>query len=292
MNYVKSTILTILVTPVLVTAAMSQDSVKLNVQGTIVASEKQFGHIYDEEEINSSLYIVRVGDEAKGHVSSRFILVKHKWRLKDDLIRLDSKYSQWKFGLVKDTTCNSSIKEIQFVWFGNTKKPSGMMPRFRRSSFLNAGQIPFIPKLPCYLFRPEKSEPVISSVITSESAAKTDMEAFVLETDRWINIIGSPIRIGLSGAGMLTFTNITRTPVSSFWLACVDDLMLTKNRPPEKVRELKTSLPAGSSTPTTFNSIGTDDYMQEMKTCHDKGLKLGIGSVTFSDNTVWELNSR
>ena len=282
-------ILTLLFTVIFCFETSASNSSKLLLNGTVVAEEAFYGHIYDSDKVHPYLLIVRIDEVFKGEINSKYILVNYYWRLKDDVRVEGAKYSQWKFQLYREKSCNSSIGKLQFVMFGRLGEITGMMPRFKRSQGITVEEIPFDESLPCYRLKRDGFSPVRSSRITEIKAPETDTEYYVLENERWLNFPETPLEIGLMPGGELYLRNSSEKQINGFRLACVSEnkggRLNIAAEMPDVTYKLKSKEKKWS-----INSTGSDDYMRELKTCYDKNAKLSVVRVNFDDGSVWQKN--
>jgi hypothetical protein len=113
--------------------AQSKNSKKITIEGTVVARERLYGHIYDGERIDPKLLVVRVDKTISGNTGARHILVDYQWRPDDGDTPYDGEYpSRWTFKLSAEKICETSLERIQFVEFGRDEI-TGILPRFNRS---------------------------------------------------------------------------------------------------------------------------------------------------------------
>jgi len=260
------------------------NSTKLKINGTVVADEELYHHIYNSDEVNPYLLIVRVDEVLKGEIDSKYIFVNYYWRLKDDYTVDPAKFSKWELQLYKEKSCSSSIRKLQFVLFG-ADKPSGMMPRFSRTWGIPFEKLPFDETLPCYKLKRDEFSPVKESIISETNLPKNDTEYYVLEKERWVNFPAAPLEIGLLRNGNLFLQNKSEKRINSYKLGCVTE----DNNRLSIVKEFAEN--KDKITPEegkfTVNSIGSDEYMEQLKTCYDQSAKLSVTEVHFDDNSVW-----
>ncbi|HVE57434.1 MAG TPA: hypothetical protein VNB22_11445 [Pyrinomonadaceae bacterium] len=264
---------------------LASNSNKLKINGTVISSEVLYGHIYNEDEVNPYLLIVRVDEILKGEIDSKYILVNYYWRLKDDYTVATTKFSKWELQLYKQKSCDSSIGKLQFVMFGRDQ-PSGMMPRFNRTWGIPSEKLPFDETLPCYRLKRDEFSPVKSSIIANAKMPETDTEYYVLEKTRWINFPAAPLEFGLLRNGNLFLQNKSEKQIESYKLGCVTEDKDNHLKTVVEISEVKYKIkPKGEK--WSINSIGTDEYLTEFKTCYDKNAKLSVIEVHFDDNFVW-----
>lgn len=166
------------------------------------------GHVYSSEKINTSYLIVRVDSISKGQEGSRYILVRYHRRLQDKLNPLSKHATQWRLNLTGAKDCAKTLRELQYVEFGIEGKTTGIMPRFRRTWGAEFEPLPFDVLLPCYETRYDRITQIEVPRPTEDSMPVTDTSFFVLETDRWLNLSESPVKIGLLARGGFIFANV------------------------------------------------------------------------------------
>ncbi len=268
-----------------VSHASKAKSSELRVAGTIVAVENLYGHIYSSEDINSSFLIVRVDRVIKGHVTSPYILVNYKWRLKDKDNPFGQKADKWEFDLTSSNACSRTLHDLQFVEFELDGKTTGIMPRFRRTSSDEFELIPFDISLPCYESRYDSISRIATPNARLDELYASDITFFVLEKVRWINLAGTPLRISLIGHGDFEFTNTSKQGIAAYRFGCVD----SNGSVLKKLDEKKVSIQPGNGI-TSSNSDGTSDQMEEIYICHQSEAKLSVVGVRFEDGSVWNAN--
>lgn len=264
-------------------SAANSDTLKIN--GTVVADEELYGHIYNSDEVHPYLLIVRIDEVLKGEIDSKYILVNYYWRLKDSYTVDTTKFSKWELQLYKQKSCNSSIRKLQFVMFGRDE-PTGMMPRFSRTLGIAVEKLPFDETLPCYRLKRDEFLPVKSSIIDGAKMPESDMEYYVLEKNRWINAPATPLKFGLLRNGNLYLQNKSNKQIDGYKLGCVSEDKDNDLKTVAEISEVKDTLKPEQGIFIT-NSIGSDEYMEQLKTCYDKNAKLSVVEVLFEDSSIW-----
>jgi len=257
---------------------------QLEVKGTIVAREKSYGHIYQDDEIQTSLLIVRLENIVKGEEKSKYILVSYKWQLKDEVNpEFENQTTSWSFLLSPKKSCKSALRDLQFTFFGG-QKISGIQPRFLRNIGSENEPLPFDTKLPCYESRATKVQKIVKFPETQNSA-ENYRPSFVIEDGLWIDHPQTPLKVFFGG--IEEFTNTSNKSISEFGLGCVinpnNDFQVIKSFPVE-MRGLNPN-----QTIFTTESTGTSASMDKLFTCFEMKAKLAAISVKFADNSVWEI---
>lgn len=116
--------------------AVAQDK-RIEIVGTVVGKDRFFGHIYDSNTVNKRLLIVRIDEKLKGKIDSKYILIKHFWRLKDEKTPYrDNQATQWKFILTRKNGCDSTLEKLQFAYFNIDEKITGIYPQIELGELL------------------------------------------------------------------------------------------------------------------------------------------------------------
>ena len=263
---------------------------KLKVLGTVIAEQRSFGHIYSDKNINLNYLIVRLDKIIEGQEKSNYVLIKHKWKLKDYPTLLDTENeSQWNFSLKPDNGCSKSLREIQFALFGDDKgKISGLLPALKRKQGAETEQLPFSVTLPCYQIDYKNSKINQSFTPRQRSADLTGSNLFVLETELFENESNTPLEISWFGNGGFIYTNVSPKLITSFQLGCViknENTIQIISKMPVTVE----SVEPNSSLLTPKASDGTTDNMDELYTCYQSKAKLTVIEVNSKDGLVWKL---
>lgn len=260
---------------------------KTELIGTVIAKQALYGHIYDDEEIIPRLLIVRVDQKIKGEIASKYVLLNYYWRLKDEQTPYDGSFAtQWHFSVTKEKNCSSALADIQFVIFG--QNDTGIMPRFFRTQGIDFEPLPFNEKLPCYKLKRDDFYRLGFKADENKFSSK-DTEFYVLEKERWINTKNSPLEISLLPRGGFALKNISEKNISEFQFGCLigkssGDFNVLESFPTEKT-DLKPQIQIFS-----INSIGTNQYMEQLKICHDKNAMFGVIKIKFNDGSVWQIS--
>lgn len=267
--------------------AQSKNSKKITIEGTVVASERLYGHIYDSEKIVPRLLVVRVDKTIFGNIGTRHILVDYQWRLDDKDTPYDGEYaSRWTFKLSAEKICETSLERIQFVEFGRNEI-TGILPRFDRSWDLRPEPLDLKQQLPCYKLKRGNFSLIAwgkDEAIRMPSATK---DFFVIEDDLWINLPGAPLVLELRTNGTPLLRNISDVDVTDHALGCVHKtargFAVSKAFPAEK------SLIHPGLGILITNSNGTNDFMTPFKICRDVGSVLAVVKVGLAGGRVWEV---
>jgi hypothetical protein len=267
--------------------AQSKNSKKLTIEGTVVARERLYGHIYDGEKIEPKLLVVRVDKTISGNTGARHILVDYQWRMDDKDTPYDGEYpSRWTFKLSAEKICETSLERIQFVEFGRDEI-TGILPRFNRSWDLRPEPLDLKVQLPCYKLKRGNFSLIAwgkDEGIRMPSASK---DFFVIEDDLWINLPGAPLALELRTNGIPLLRNISDEDVTDHSFGCVRKtaagFTVSKAFPAEK------SLIHPGPGILITNSNGTNDLMTPFKICRDLGSVLTVVKVGLAGGGVWEV---
>lgn len=123
---------------------------KLVITGRVVA----YNQLISLSNITSAprleVLLVRVETRIKGREDSRFIKVNYKY-MGDDMklpIEVFDSKSKWRFALLRDTTCDGSLRSLQET------KPKAeteiSLPHFKSTAGAETEEIPLDANIPCY----------------------------------------------------------------------------------------------------------------------------------------------
>lgn len=265
-----------------------KDSKKLEIEGTVIARERLYGHIYDGEEINPMLLVIRVDKVINGKINKEQLLVNYQWRLDDKGTPLDDHFaSKWNFRLTKKTFCDRTLHDIQFVEWSDNGTVTGILPRFDRARAVSSAFIDFRERLPCYELKRGnfalRADGRNQSIVMPESAR----DFFVLDEDLWTNAPGSPLEIRLHTNGNPFLQNVSAREIDGYALGCVrkedNGFATSKSFPFAKER-----FPVGSAS-MSGASDGTNDFMELFKTCRDLKSMVSVIKVVFPNGDTWEI---
>jgi hypothetical protein len=267
--------------------AQTKNSKKITIEGTVVARERLYGHIYDSESVVPQLLVVRVDKAIFGNIGARHILVDYQWRLDDKNTPYDGVYaSRWTFKLSAEKICETSLERIQFVEFGRNEI-TGILPRFDRSWNLRPEPLDLKQQLPCYKLKRGNFSLISWGKDEAIRMPPATKDFFVIEDDLWINVPGAPLALELRTNGTPLLRNISDVDVTDHALGCVrktaGGFAVSKAFPAEK------SLIHPGPGILITSSDGTNDFMTPFKVCRDLGSVLAVVKVRLAGGHVWEV---
>jgi hypothetical protein len=261
---------------------------RLEIEGTVVARERLFGHIYDDREVNPRLLVVRVDKVIKGKINNPHILVNYQWRLYDKGTPLEDQFaSKWNFRLTEKKFCDSVLRDIQMVEWGPKGTITGILPRFERAWALPSVFIDLGERLPCYELKRGNFALQADGRNPGIVMPTRDKDFFVLDEDLWTNAPDSPLEIRLQANSTPFLQNVSGREIDGYTLGCVrkisDGFATSKFFP-----VTKDHFPVGSATRSSW-SDGTNDFMEQFKICRDLKSMVSVSRVLFSNGDTWEI---
>jgi len=253
----------------------------LEVMGKIVAFELSYGHNYSidkTQEVPRKYLVARVDEIIKGDKKSKYILVS--FAVNKGEVNFYDKNS-WNFKLSKRSSCNTTLRKLQYVFFGS-EKVSGIQPRLLRTVGYEDEILPLDSTLPCYDTNLKKMEENNLSTPVSKGSEK---ESYVLEVSLWLNLPEFPMTIFFGGID--EFTNKTNKTISEFNLGCVtnenNQIQL------KQIFEVKKIKISPSKESFEVNNASLAPSMDKLYICYQMKAKLTAVRVKFEDNSIWEL---
>ena len=261
---------------------------RLEIEGTVIARERLYGHIYDGEEINPRLLVVRVDKVIRGKINKEQILVNYQWRLDDKGTPLEDQFAgKWNFRLTEKKFCDRTLHDIQFVEWGHKGTITGILPRFDRAWALPQVFVDLRERLPCYKLKRGNFALQADGRNQRIVIPTSGKDFFVLDEDLWANAPDSPLEIGLHASGNPFLQNVSGREIDGYALGCVrkenNEFATSKFFP-----VTKDHFHVGS-TAMSGASDGTNDFMGFFKTCRDLKSMVSVTRVLFPNGDTWEI---